>query len=421
MKILLVLARFDRHKWDSLTDQAWNIARLLTASGDVQCVIAAGRSEEESALEVVQNVSIRRFSPQRTKWKFWQKRRKTDPRTRDAYLPSLEIFLRKNRFDLVHVMTPGRICDMVAEIAAERNIPCLVTCRSSEFMPFDAAGAQSRYPVVPPVFHKMFSEYAAALRKVDRIFCTDNRLRRALAGVLGDRQLVYWQAGVDWEYFAKPSAVDFRKEYQLPANCMLLLSVGRLSDDKNQKILLEIISLLKRRGWNCKLLIIGAADDGEYQQQFENYICEHKLNNLVKVIPGLPPGDERFKAAFQASSLVLLPARYEVSAAAVLEAWAAGVPVVAAPAGSGGELISDKVNGRLVPVRDFHEWVSCCEELLDERNRSALEKMRSTARSEAKKYRWSERLRELSAIYEEVISLKKCNNNNQHNKQEYSL
>ncbi|MBR7145414.1 MAG: hypothetical protein IKD10_10785 [Lentisphaeria bacterium] len=44
MKILLVLARFDRHKWDALTDQAWSIARLLTAAGGVQCVIAAARA-----------------------------------------------------------------------------------------------------------------------------------------------------------------------------------------------------------------------------------------------------------------------------------------------------------------------------------------------------------------------------------------
>ena len=199
---------------------------------------------------------------------------------------------------------------------------------------------------------------------------------------------------------------------------MLLLSVGSLSDDKNQKMLLEIVSLLKCRGWNCKLLVLGASDDPEYLRKFESYIRHHKLDTLVKVIPGLPPGDERFKAAFQASSLVLLPARYEVSAAAVLEAWASGVPVVASPAGSGGELITDRVNGRLVSARDFQEWVSCCEELLDERNRSALEKMRSAARNEAKKYRWAERLQVLSDIYKEVISLKKLNNNKQQKQQE---
>ena len=135
---------------------------------------------------------------------------------------------------------------------------------------------------------------------------------------------------------------------------------------------------------------------------------------MVKIIPGLPPGDERFKAAYQAASLVLLPSRYEVSATAVLEAWAAGVPVVASPAGSGGEIITDKVNGRLASARYFQDWVKCCEELLDERNRSALEKMRSAARSEARKYRWQERLKELMDIYNEVITLNKCNND-QHN------
>ena len=63
MKLLLVLARFDRHKWDALTDQAWSIARLLAASGEVQCVIAAARGRDEAALEVVKEVSIRRFTP----------------------------------------------------------------------------------------------------------------------------------------------------------------------------------------------------------------------------------------------------------------------------------------------------------------------------------------------------------------------
>ncbi len=414
MKLLLVLARFDRHKWDAITDQAWNIARLLTASGQAQCVIAAVRGREEPALEVVKNVSIRRFSPRLSRWKFLRKKPAVCCSEDNADLPGLEIFLQKNHFDIIHVMTPGRICRAVAEIASRRNMPCLVTCRSNEFKPLDAFKKSGVFAELTADFSKAINEYAPALKSVDRIFCTDHALRRALAGELGDRQLIYWQPGVDWEYFAKPSSVDFRKEYQLPANCMLLLSVGEIAAGKNQKMLLEIILLLNRRGWNCKLLVLGWTADGEYFKQFESYINEHKLSGMVKIIPGLPPGDERFKAAYQAASLVLLPSRYEVSATAVLEAWAAGVPVVASPVGSGGEIITDKVNGRLASARYFQDWVKCCEELLDERNRSALEKMRSAARSEARKYRWQERLKELMDIYNEVITLNKCNND-QHN------
>ena len=421
MKLLLVLARFDRHKWDALTDQAWSIARLLTASGEVQCVIAAARGRDEAALEVVKEVSIRRFTPKLPRWKFLRRKPAVSCSADNAGLPGLELFLQKNRFDLIHVMTPGKICEEVAGFAEQNNIPCVVTCRSGEFKTFDASVNTSRQRDVHHQFSHRFSEYAEALKKTDRIFCTDHRLRRALAGELGDRKLVHWLNGVDWEYFAKPSAVDFRREYQLPAENMLLLTVGQIAEDKNQKMLLEIVSLLNCRGWNCKLLVLGWAADQEYFKEFERYINERKLTSQVKIIPGLPPGDERFRAAYQAASLVLLPAKYEVSAAAVLEAWAAGVPVVASPAGSGGEIITDKVNGRLIPVRDFQEWVSCCEELLNERNRSALEKMRSAARAEAKKYSWNERLKELLTIYNEIITLKKCNNSKLDENRNYSL
>ena len=405
MKILLVLAKFNRHKWDALTEQAWSIARLLTASGEAQCAIAAVRSSGEPALEVVKNVTIRRFSV-RSPWRKRFQNIFAGSKQENTEMPGLEIYLKRNRFDLVHVMTPNWLCETTARIAAEQNIPCLVTCRSEEFMAYDAAVKQNRQFGDLPQFNKIFGRYSGGLKRMDRIFCTDKKLLEAFSGKISKERLLKWSAGVDWEYFAKPAVVDFRKVYQLSESKMLLLSVGHLSESKNQKMLLEIVSLLKRRGWNCQLLVLGWAADQEYLKEFESYVAEHKLNDTVKVIPGLPPGDERFRAAYQTASLVLLPARFEVSASAVLEAWSAGVPVVASPAGSGGEIITDTVTGRLVPVRDFQEWVSCCEELLNDRNRKELEKMRSAARIEAKKYAWRERLNELLNIYKDVINNK---------------
>ena len=405
MKILLVLAQFDRRKWDSLADQAWNIARLLTASGEVQCAIAAVRSSGEPALEVVKNVTIRRFSVKYSWHERW-KQLLTGRKAEHTDLPGLEVYLKKNRFDLIHVMASNWLCNTACRIAADQNIPCVVTCRSEEFRTFDAAVKESRQLGDLSQFNRIFNSCSGNLKYSDRIFCSDKKLFNALSEKVFEKRLQSWSAGVDCEYFAKPSTVDFRKIYQLPPDSLLLLTVGHISESKNQKMLLEIVSLLKRRGWNCQLLVLGWPEEQEYFKAFNSYITEHKLDNTVKVIPGLPPGDERFRAAYQAASLVLLPARFEVSASAVLEAWSAGVPVVASPAGSGGEIITDKVTGRLVPVRDFQEWVSCCEELLNDRNRKELEKMRSAARSEAKKYAWRERLNELLNIYKDVINNK---------------
>ena len=391
MKILLVLPRFDRRKFDALTSQAWQIARRLTASGQAQCIIAAGRSEDEAALEVIENVPIHRFLPAPYRWKFWQNIFRREHGANDDILPGLEVFLRKKHFDLVHLMCGGRLCEYSAKILQECQTKYVISC-------LPARGDGGTDMTGGSVHLNM-----ETLTNAQRIFCRDHRQRRKLAAKLGDRQLVYWMPGVEFDRFSRPQAVDFRQFYKISPQRTVILSVGRISRSRNQKILLEMLSVLNSRNRNCQLVIIGWSEDDAYKAEFLKMAAERKLSNAVTCIEGLPPGDERFPAAFQAASLVMLPALDEASATAVLEAWTAGVPVVTSPMGSGGELIEDKVNGRIANPRNFQAWVKCCEELLDERNRSALEKMRSNGMIKARSLQWPKRIEDLLKIYEESI------------------
>ena len=404
MKILLILPRFDRHKWDSLTEQAWCMARLLSANGVVQCSIAAGRSEGEKSLEVISNVSVHRFSPQLPRWKFLRRFCRCKDDFSNADLPGLELFLRKNKFDLVHIMCRGYLCQKVSQVLKERHIPYIVGCRSEDFRISDVAVPQKTVEVNSN-FRKVLREYGEALQGAARVFCSDHALRRMLAVELGDRPLIHWQPGVEIEKFSRPAQLDFRQFYQIPPSRRIILSVGRIGESKNQKMLLEILSVLNKRQWKCHLVVIGWNSSDAYMQEFNKLAAEHKLENVVSVIPGLPPGDECFRAAFQASSLVILPSRFDVSGSAVLEAWAASVPVIAAPVGCGGELIEDGVNGRLVNPRDLAGMIKTCEELLDERNRSACEKMRSNGMMKARNLRWERRLEELTDIYKSILNI----------------
>ncbi len=398
MKVLFVLAEFNRRKWNSVSDQAWNIARRLTADKQIQCVIAAGRNAHEAALEEVCSVPIRRFSPKISWLDKLSGKAPADLLKNNAELPGLEIYLHKNNFDLVHIMCHGKLAAQAAAAARKKNVPYMQTLRSGDMeCPgfFARRGSNAAESAV-----KYLKEHRLWLENASMIFCTDHRLRRWLAAGLGDRRLTYWQYGVGKEFFAADSKVDFRQEFQLPAATPLLLTVGEISESKNQKMLLEVANLLKVRGMNCKLVVIGWAENNKVMQDFQYAIARNKLEQSVVLIPGLPPGDERFRAAFHAASLVLLPAKYDVSASAVLEAWAAGVPVIASPAGSGGDLIVDKENGRIADPQDFRQWVKCCEELLSERQRSTNEKMRSAGRSKALELLWEKRIDELVEIYQ---------------------
>ncbi len=386
-----------------LTDQAWNIAKNLTASGYAQCVIASARGEDEQSLEVVENVPVHRFLPSRPRWKFFRRFHKPDADSGEIDLPGLEIFLRKKQFDLVHIMVPGKLCRTVAGIAEEKNIPWVVSCRSEFFKCVDAVSG-TRRDNAHGRFMSNFKLYGESLQKASKVLCDDHQLRRYMAEKLGDRSVLYFPGAVAYERFSQPAKVDFRKFYQLPDGKNIILTVGHLSRDKNQKMLLDVLNILKHRSRNCHLVIIGWNHNDGYAEEIKRLTDEYKLNDSVTVIPGLPPEDERFRAAFQASALVLLPARYGVSASAVLEAWAAGVPVVVSPVGAGMELIDDNISGRFASPRDFRQWVKCCEELLDERNRGVLEKLRAAGLQQARKSRWEKRLDELKKIYDEVIN-----------------
>ena len=392
MKILLVLADFNRKKWNSSSEQAWNIARRLTGDKHIQCVIASVRGEGEPALEEVSGVPIRRFTPAISRWSIFLGRQRQCLSSGNFQLPGLDIYLSKNAFDLVHIVGANKVAVQAASAARRKGVPYVLTLRRRDLSGADAAGKTVWD------FEKHFKEYQDMLKNAALIFCGDRALRRALASALGDRKLVGWLNGVAREFFFTPGNVEFRQVFQLPQSMPLLLTVGEVAERRKQKMLLEVLSVLKKRKLNCILVVIGWAACDEIMDDFRKAVRRCELESSVLIIPGLPPGDERFRAAFHAASLVLLPAMDDVSSSAVLEAWAAGVPVVASPVGGGG-MIADNVNGRVAEPGKFADWVKCCEDLLSERNRSANEKIRSAGRAEAMKLVWEKRIDELVEIY----------------------
>lgn len=120
-----------------------------------------------------------------------------------------------------------------------------------------------------------------------------------------------------------------------------ILSVGRLSYQKNFKVLIDAFAFLSSFHPEWDLVIIG---EGEEQEKLENYIIDKGLNNLI-----LMPGKSTSIADYYISShLFCLPSLWEGFPNALAEALSHGLPSIGFADCSGvRNLIIPGVNGLL--------------------------------------------------------------------------
>ena len=124
-----------------------------------------------------------------------------------------------------------------------------------------------------------------------------------------------------------------------PAAPPMILCVGLITARKNQNDFIRALdSLVRERP--LRVVFLGKIDDGEYGREFQQLLrerswCEHvPFSNRPKV-----------REYFQAATVVALPTREDNCPMVVLEAMAAGVPVIASRVGGVPDLIEPGVTG----------------------------------------------------------------------------
>jgi glycosyltransferase involved in cell wall biosynthesis len=158
----------------------------------------------------------------------------------------------------------------------------------------------------------------------------------------------------------------------LPANGPIVGSVARLSPQKSFETLVAAAPAVLARHPSARFVLVG---DGESRAELERLVRDAGLTDCF-LFTGTRDDVPDLLASFD---VYVLPSLFEGLPHSVLEAQAAGVPVVATPVGGTPDAVVHGETGLLVPVRDPPALADAVLRLLenpDEAQRLAVEARR---------------------------------------------
>lgn len=140
-----------------------------------------------------------------------------------------------------------------------------------------------------------------------------------------------------------PSSQQVRSELGVPDDCPVVGFVGRLANQKDPLLLLQAFALVRKQLPTARLLMVG---DGPLRHEVEQTAAGLGDDSAVTVL-----GYRDAQQLMPAFDLLALSSRYEGLPYVLLEALAAGLPIVAMPVGGIRQTVTNDINGMVCRER----------------------------------------------------------------------
>ena len=183
----------------------------------------------------------------------------------------------------------------------------------------------------------------------------------------------------------------------------VILMLANLTPNKGQATALRATSRLRQRGINVECWLAGEDRTGTgYERELRLLASTLGIDAHVRFLGFRPDTDELLRAA----DVLLLPSTQEGLPLTILEAQAAGVPVVTSPLPGILEVVRDGVTGFVAPPDDDEGYATAVQRLLDGGELRAS--IVSAAREHvAREHAWDTFERRIFDVYESVGQITK--------------
>jgi glycosyltransferase involved in cell wall biosynthesis len=231
------------------------------------------------------------------------------------------------------------------------------------------------------------------------------RVSDALITLYRKNQIYQLELGADPEkMFIIPNGINV-EEYDLPPEKhegFVVGFVGRVARIKDLKTAIRAISIVKEVvGEKLKFLIIGPVDAEDYLAECKRLVRVLRLEDTVEFL-----GPQNVKEYYPKFDLLLLSSVSEGQPLVILEAMAAGVPIVATDVGACRDIIYDKDGqcGIIVPPKDHFSMSKAIIKLYEDKElRDTFSK---NAKKVVQKYRVETMIEKYRNLYLSLTSKK---------------
>jgi len=284
-------------------------------------------------------------------------------------------FVRSQKIDIVH-----------AHVARDYPLAALITGRSN------ARLILTRHVLFP--LHRI---HRLKLRRTARVIAVSRAVADSLhsQSVFDVKKIVTIHNGINLAKFENTAIA------RGPNQKMRVGTIGHLAPIKGQDDFVLAAAAVARDRGNVEFIIAGEdkSSSRENRIALEKLIGDLRLHEIVKLI-----GWQDDAAAFLSTlDLFVSCARAEPFGLSIVEAMAAGVPVVATASEGAREIIDDNHSGKLVPIADVERLAKAITELLDDENQR--QGLAQTARLIAReRFSLDQMVEKTEMVYREAIA-----------------
>ena len=330
MRIAHVLRRLSFDDWGGTEQVVWNLAKAQRAAGhEVRLFATTALCGKER--ETVDGLDILRFKPIYPWWPMPKSLvAELDRKGGNPFVPGLGKALREWRPDVIHCHAMARIAELCLRVGERTR--CVISLHGGGA---NVPGVEAKSLKAPTrrriPWGKMLDYALSWTRRIPEDFggivCVGEDEYDRYKAI--HPHVMFLPNGVDTSLFPTPSS-----KLQAPSSKLSLLCVARIDRQKNQMALVEALA----RHPGTTLRLVGPATQPDYLEELKAKAEELGVSDRVAFVGALRPGSPELIAEYENADAFVLASRHEPFGIVALEAWAAGLPVVANDVGGLGRL-----------------------------------------------------------------------------------